>query len=100
MHRIVRTVIAECLTRRFHSVDSTTLTHDMCVHTRVCQTINLLLFFAQHLSQNLCTPLQALGLPDSSVQNFVLENDPVPRALLTADPAFHALVGRREQRSA
>lgn len=35
--------------------------------------------------------LQAIGLPPSAVQGFVLENDPVPRALLAADPAFAAL---------
>lgn len=36
--------------------------------------------------------LQVLGLPDSAVHSFVLEHDPVPRALITADPAFNALV--------
>jgi len=35
--------------------------------------------------------LQVLKLPDAAVRSFVLEHDPVPRALITADPAFHAL---------
>lgn len=35
--------------------------------------------------------LQALGLPTDCVQNFVLENDPVPRAMLSVDPTFEML---------
>lgn len=35
--------------------------------------------------------LQALRLPPNSIQNFVLENDPVPRALLSVDPTFEML---------
>ncbi len=35
--------------------------------------------------------LQALGLPASAVRSFVLDNDPVPRAMLSADPAFALL---------
>ncbi|KAL4439045.1 hypothetical protein ABPG77_006982 [Micractinium sp. CCAP 211/92] len=35
--------------------------------------------------------LQALRLPLDSVRNYVLQDDPVPRALLSADPAFLAL---------
>lgn len=35
--------------------------------------------------------LQALGLPPDCVQNFVLENDPVPRAMLSVDPTFEML---------
>lgn len=34
---------------------------------------------------------QALGLPASAVRSFVLDNDPVPRAMLSADPAFALL---------
>lgn len=34
---------------------------------------------------------QLLGLPDSAVRNFVLDNDPVPRALLSVDPSFSLL---------
>lgn len=34
---------------------------------------------------------QALGLPESAVRSFVLDNDPVPRAMLSADPAFALL---------
>lgn len=36
-------------------------------------------------------PLQALGLPASAMRSFVLDNDPVPRAMLSADPAFALL---------
>jgi hypothetical protein len=36
--------------------------------------------------------LQALGLPGHAVRSFVLENDPVPRALLTVDPTFNMIV--------
>jgi hypothetical protein len=32
--------------------------------------------------------LAALGLPADAVRSFVLEHDPVPRALLSADPTF------------
>ncbi len=32
--------------------------------------------------------LQILGMRSSSVQNFVLENDPIPRAMLSVDPTF------------
>ena len=32
-----------------------------------------------------------LGLPEGSMRSFVLENDPVPRALLSIDPTFTAL---------
>ncbi|WIA13252.1 hypothetical protein OEZ85_006841 [Tetradesmus obliquus] len=35
--------------------------------------------------------LQALRLPSDCVKNFVLENDPVPRALLSVDPTFELL---------
>lgn len=35
--------------------------------------------------------MQALGLPHNCVQNFVLENDPVPRAMLSVDPTFEML---------
>ena len=31
---------------------------------------------------------QVLGLPKGALRSFVLENDPVPRAMLSADPAF------------
>jgi len=34
--------------------------------------------------------LQMLGLQKGSLQSFVLENDPVPRALLSVDPTFTA----------
>lgn len=34
---------------------------------------------------------QALGLPESAVRSFVLDNDPVPRAMLSADPTFALL---------
>lgn len=37
--------------------------------------------------------LAAVGLPEGSVKNFVLENDPVPRALLSVDPTFELLKG-------
>ncbi len=39
---------------------------------------------------------QELGLGDSAVRSFVLEHDPVPRALITADPAFQVLVRHSE----
>lgn len=29
-----------------------------------------------------------LGLPPSALRNFALENDPVPRALLSVDPTY------------
>lgn len=35
----------------------------------------------------------ALGVPEQSFRNFVMADDPVPRALLGADPAFAALKG-------
>ncbi|KAL4452698.1 hypothetical protein ABPG75_008360 [Micractinium tetrahymenae] len=35
--------------------------------------------------------LQALRLPLGAVKNYVLQDDPVPRALLSADPAFMAM---------
>jgi hypothetical protein len=35
--------------------------------------------------------LQALGLPPDAINSFVLEMDPVPRALLSVDPTFQAL---------
>lgn len=35
--------------------------------------------------------MQVLGLPEGSVRSFVLENDPVPRALLSVDPTYTAL---------
>ncbi|GAB4818785.1 hypothetical protein N2152v2_005831 [Parachlorella kessleri] len=35
--------------------------------------------------------LEALGMAPSSVRNYVLDNDPVPRALLSVDPTFEAL---------
>lgn len=39
--------------------------------------------------------LQVLGLPEGSIRSFVLENDPVPRALLSVDPTFTALKNSR-----
>lgn len=39
--------------------------------------------------------LQMLGLPEGSMRSFVLENDPVPRALLSVDPTFTALKNSR-----
>jgi hypothetical protein len=35
--------------------------------------------------------LSALGLPPDSISSFVLEMDPVPRALLSVDPTFQAI---------
>ncbi|KAI3436571.1 hypothetical protein D9Q98_005987 [Chlorella vulgaris] len=35
--------------------------------------------------------LQAARMPPGAVRNYVLQDDPVPRALLSADPAFLAL---------
>lgn len=32
--------------------------------------------------------LQVLGMRSASIQNFVLENDPIPRAMLSVDPSF------------
>eukprot|EP00884_Botryococcus_braunii_P015633 jgi/Botrbrau1/2753/Bobra.0164s0032.1 len=32
--------------------------------------------------------LSVLGLPKSAMRNFVLDNDPVPRAMLSVDPSF------------
>ena len=32
--------------------------------------------------------LQILGMRSSAIQNFVLESDPVPRAMLSVDPTF------------
>eukprot|EP00775_Hariotina_reticulata_P005491 gene5491-5726_t len=37
--------------------------------------------------------LQELGLPLEAVKDFVLENDPIPRALLSVDPTFELLKG-------
>jgi hypothetical protein len=35
------------------------------------------------------TPVMGLlGLPASALRNFALENDPVPRALLSVDPTY------------
>ena len=39
--------------------------------------------------------LQMLGLAEGSIRSFVLENDPVPRALLSVDPTFTALKNSR-----
>ena len=39
--------------------------------------------------------LQVLGLKRSAIRNYVLENDPVPRALLSIDPAFTFLKQNR-----
>ena len=36
-----------------------------------------------------------LGLAEGSIRSFVLENDPVPRALLSVDPTFTALKNSR-----
>lgn len=35
--------------------------------------------------------LPAIGLRETSVRNYILDNDPIPRAMLAADPAFSAL---------
>ena len=35
--------------------------------------------------------MQELGLPAAAVRSFVLDNDPVPRAMLSADPTFAML---------
>jgi pimeloyl-ACP methyl ester carboxylesterase len=35
--------------------------------------------------------LPAIGLSGTSVRNYILDNDPIPRAMLAADPAFSAL---------
>jgi pimeloyl-ACP methyl ester carboxylesterase len=35
--------------------------------------------------------LPAIGLRGTSVRNYILDNDPIPRAMLAADPAFSAL---------
>ena len=32
--------------------------------------------------------MQVLGLPASGLRSFVLDSDPVPRAMLSADPTF------------
>ena len=32
--------------------------------------------------------LQMLGLPSSSLRSFVLDSDPIPRAMLSIDPTF------------
>lgn len=37
--------------------------------------------------------LEALGMAPTSVRNYVLDNDPVPRALLSVDPTFAAIKG-------
>ena len=39
--------------------------------------------------------MQVLGLERSAIRNYVLENDPVPRALLSIDPTFTALKQNR-----
>lgn len=49
------------------------------------------LALAQGAAEDGRSILQALKLPLSSVRNYVLQDDPVPRALLSADPAFMAL---------
>lgn len=36
--------------------------------------------------------LEALGLTETAVTSFVLENDPVPRAFLHVDPVYRALI--------
>lgn len=35
--------------------------------------------------------MQVLGIPRSAVRHFVLDNDPVPRALLLLTPSLRAL---------
>lgn len=32
-----------------------------------------------------------MGLPEGSVKSFVLDNDPIPRAMLSVDPTFAML---------
>lgn len=39
--------------------------------------------------------VQVLGLKRSAIRSYVLENDPVPRALLSIDPTFTALKNNR-----
>ncbi|KAK9841107.1 hypothetical protein WJX74_000038 [Apatococcus lobatus] len=34
------------------------------------------------------TAIQVLGMRSAAIQNFVLENDPIPRAMLSVDPSF------------
>ncbi|KAK9824288.1 hypothetical protein WJX72_009195 [[Myrmecia] bisecta] len=35
--------------------------------------------------------MQVLGLPPTAIQSFVLDNDPIPRAMLSVDPTFALL---------
>ena len=35
--------------------------------------------------------MQAVGLPPGSISSYVLDNDPIPRALLSMDPTFEWL---------
>lgn len=39
----------------------------------------------------LTLPVQLLSLPSGAVRSFVLDNDPVPRAMLSVDPTFAML---------
>ena len=39
----------------------------------------------------LTLPVQLLSLPPGAVRSFVLDNDPVPRAMLSVDPTFAML---------
>ncbi len=36
-------------------------------------------------------PAQVCGLPQGCVKSFVLDNDPIPRAMLSVDPTFALL---------
>ena len=36
-------------------------------------------------------PAQLLNMPPGAVRSFVLDNDPVPRAMLSVDPTFAML---------
>lgn len=46
---------------------------------------------ASYIMSHMVLGMQMLGLQKGSLQSFVLENDPVPRALLSVDPTFTAL---------
>ena len=37
---------------------------------------------------NACCVVQLLGLPAASLRSFVLDSDPIPRAMLSIDPTF------------
>lgn len=54
--------------------------------------IQMQLFILGLTSKSLSQYTQVLGVTDTAVRSFVQQNDPIPRVLMTSDPAYHALV--------